>query len=69
MKRIEALLAATVLAIITPEVPGAEYVVPGWPASSPGSVWREVSQDRLVPAEWVGREPIYAWEAKVYTTT
>ena len=53
----------------TPAVPGAEYVVPGWPASAPGSVWREVSQDRLVPAEWVGREPIYAWEAKVYTTT
>ena len=25
-----------------------------------------ITQDRDVPREWVGREPIYAWEAKVY---
>ncbi|MCW3097990.1 MAG: hypothetical protein JWL77_3608 [Chthonomonadaceae bacterium] len=45
----------------------AEYVVPNWPATPPGRQWREVTQDRLVPQEWVGREPIFSWEAKVYT--
>ncbi len=44
----------------------AEYVVPGWPATPPGKRWREVTQDRDVPAAWVGREPLYPWEAKVY---
>ena len=44
-----------------------EYVVPDWPATPPGRQWREVSQARLVPQEWVGREPIFPWEAKVYT--
>ncbi len=47
--------------------PGAEYRVPGWPETPPGRIWREVTQDRIVPAEWVGREPIFPWEAKVYT--
>jgi pullulanase len=47
--------------------PGAEYVVPNWPATPPGRQWKEVTQDRIVPPEWVGREPLYAWEAKVYT--
>jgi pullulanase len=47
--------------------PGDEYVVPHWPATPPGRRWREVTQDRVVPAEWAGREPLYAWEAKVYT--
>lgn len=46
----------------------AEYVVPGWPATPAGKQWREVTQDRVVPPEWVGREPIFPWEAKVYTT-
>ncbi len=46
----------------------AEYVVPGWPATWPGTQWREVTQDRIVPPDWVGREPIFPWEAKVYTT-
>lgn len=46
--------------------PGAEYRVPNWPATPPGKKWREISQARDVPAEWVGREPIFAWEAKVY---
>ena len=46
----------------------AEYVVPGWPATPPGKQWREVTQARVVPPEWIGREPIFPWEAKVYTT-
>lgn len=48
--------------------PDAEYRVPNWPATPPGKTWREVTQARAVPTEWVGREPIYPWEAKVYTT-
>ena len=28
--------------------------------------WREVTQDRDVPDEWVGQEPESPWEAKVY---
>jgi 1,4-alpha-glucan branching enzyme len=44
----------------------AEYVVPNWPATPPGRRWREMTQDREVPPAWVGREPIYPWEAKVY---
>jgi 1,4-alpha-glucan branching enzyme len=43
-----------------------EYRVPNWPATPPGRQWREVSQGRDVPAEWIGREPLFAWEAKVY---
>jgi pullulanase len=44
----------------------AEYRVPNWPATPAGLRWREITQARDVPAEWVGREPIFAWEAKVY---
>jgi pullulanase len=44
----------------------AEYVVPDWPGTPPGTRWREVTQDRDVPAAWAGREPLYPWEAKVY---
>jgi pullulanase len=40
--------------------------VHNWPATPPGRHWREITQDRDVPPEWVGREPLYAWEAKVY---
>jgi pullulanase len=47
--------------------PLAEYRVPNWPATPAGRQWREVTQARPVPEEWIGREPIYAWEAKVYT--
>lgn len=48
------------------DTPGPEYVVPNWPdRSAPG--WREVSQKRDVPPEWVGREPLMRWEAKIYT--
>ncbi len=47
--------------------PGAEYRVPNWPATPAGRHWREVTQDRAVPEEWIGKEPIFPWEAKVYT--
>jgi glycosidase len=50
----------------TPPGPFAEYVVPSWPPTPPGRRWREVTQARDVPPEWVGREPIFSWEAKVY---
>ncbi len=49
-----------------PFSPGAEYFVPNWPATPPGKSWREVPQDRDIPPEKVGREPIFPWEAKVY---
>lgn len=44
----------------------AEYRVHNWPAAPAGRRWREVTQEREVPPEWVGREPIFPWEAKVY---
>ncbi len=47
--------------------PAAEYVVPNWPATPAGRHWREVPQQRDVRPDQVGREPIFAWEAKVYT--
>jgi len=52
----------------TPDRDGAhaEYVVPNWPSTPAGKRWREVSQDREVPSEWIGREPLFPWEAKVY---
>jgi glycosidase len=43
-----------------------EYRVPNWPATPPGRQWREVSQARDVPDAWVGREPLFRWEAKAY---
>ena len=46
---------------------GGEYHVPGWPSTPGGRHWHEVTQDRDVPADWVAREPLYPWEAKVYT--
>jgi pullulanase len=49
-----------------PTDPASEYVVPNWPATPAGAEWREVTQDRAVPEDWVGREPLYPWEAKVY---
>src|SRR5205085_464615 len=48
--------------------PRAEYVVPNWPGTPPGRAWREVTRDRPVRPDQVGREPIFSWEAKVYTT-
>ena len=52
----------------TPGAPSstAEYVIPHWPPTPPGKQWREITQDRTIAAEWVGREPIFPWEAKVY---
>lgn len=49
-----------------PSSPHAEYRVHNWPATPPGRKWREITQERDVPPEWVGREPIFPWEAKVY---
>lgn len=51
----------------TPPGPNAEYLVHNWPTTPPGRKWREISQERDVSAVWVGREPIFAWEAKIYT--
>lgn len=45
---------------------GEQYVIPNWPGKELDG-WREVSQTRDVPTEWVGKEPLMAWEAKVYT--
>ncbi|KAB5580244.1 putative alpha amylase, catalytic domain subfamily [Coniochaeta sp. 2T2.1] len=45
---------------------GERYVIPNWPSRELDG-WREVSQKREVPTEWVGREPLMAWEAKMYT--
>lgn len=47
--------------------PGAEYRVFNWPATPLGREWIEITQERTVSANFVGREPIYPWEAKVYT--
>jgi pullulanase len=46
--------------------PASEYRVPNWPTTPAGRRWREITQDRDVPSAWVGREPIFPWEAKVY---
>jgi hypothetical protein len=47
--------------------PSAEYVVPNWPQTPPGRQWREVTQRRAVAPHQIGQEPIFPWEAKVYT--
>ena len=49
-----------------PAAPEAEYVVANWPVTPAGRHWREVTQARDVPDDWIGREPLYAWEAKIY---
>ena len=59
-------VVANFSAFTTPPGPAAEYVVHNWPAAPPGRRWRDISQDRDVPIEWVGREPIFSWEAKIY---
>jgi pullulanase len=46
--------------------PSAEYRVHNWPTTPDGKKWREITQQRDVPDDWVAREPIFAWEAKVY---
>jgi 1,4-alpha-glucan branching enzyme len=49
-----------------PNSPSAEYRVSNWPDTPAGRKWREITQQRDVPSEWVAREPIFPWEAKVY---
>jgi pullulanase len=46
--------------------PTPEYRVHNWPATPAGKKWREITQERDIPPEWVGREPLFPWEAKVY---
>ena len=46
--------------------PHAEYVVSHWPAAPSNRRWREVPQERWVEDGRAGREPLFAWEAKVY---
>lgn len=48
------------------DTPGNEYFVPNWPERE-RSDWREITQNRDVPQDWVGREPLLHWEVKVYT--
>jgi pullulanase len=54
--------------------PGADYRIPTWPATPAGKRWIEVTQGdpgtpgRPVAPAFVGREAIFAWEAKVYTS-
>lgn len=50
-----------------PGNPASEYRVPNWPFTPAGKRWREISQERDVPPQWIGREPIFPWEAKIYT--
>lgn len=50
-----------------PFAPTSEYCVNAWPQTPPGKHWWEVTQDRMIFTEWIGREPIFPWEAKVYT--
>lgn len=45
--------------------PNSEYAIPNWPGRDDFD-WREVCQGRDVPKAWVGREPLFPWEAKVY---
>jgi glycosidase len=52
----------------TPAGPSASYLVANWPPTPAGWHWREVGQDREVPQGWIGREPLFSWEAKVYAT-
>lgn len=49
--------------------PGSEYFVPNWPNTPAGKHWSEVTQKeggRDVKTGRHNREPIFAWEAKVY---
>ena len=48
--------------------PGTDYRIPTWPGPVPaGKKWVEVTQGRDVHPDFVGREAIFSWEAKVYT--
>lgn len=52
-----------------PTNPSAEYVVPNWPATPEGYRWHEVTQEKWVASDRIGREPIYPWSAQVYALT
>ncbi|TLD26090.1 glycoside hydrolase family protein [Venturia nashicola] len=45
---------------------GTEYHIPNFPERD-RSDWREIAFNRTVEQGWAGREPLYHWEAKVYT--
>jgi 1,4-alpha-glucan branching enzyme len=47
--------------------PDFEYRVLNWPETPVDKQWQEITQEREVPDAWIGREPIFPWEAKVYT--
>lgn len=47
--------------------PNGEYHIPNWPPTPPDKQWQEITQERTVPPEWISREGIFPWEAKVYT--
>ncbi len=49
-----------------PGNPNSKYVVPNWPGLPSGKKWREITQERDVPVQWAGKEPLFPWEAKVY---
>ena len=51
-----------------PGNPNSKYLIPSWPSLRQGKKWREITQDRDVPVEWAGKEPLFPWEAKVYAT-
>jgi len=46
---------------------GAEYIIPNWPTLPPNKQWREVTQERSIDPDKAGKEPIFPWEAKVYS--
>lgn len=48
------------------DTPGTDYVVNNWPDQDQAG-WREITQNRDVPSNWVGREPLMHREVKVYT--
>lgn len=45
---------------------GTEYNIPNFPEKD-RTDWREIAFNRTVEKGWAGREPLYHWEAKVYT--
>jgi hypothetical protein len=50
----------------TPTEPDAEYVINNWPELPEGMRWQEITQERTVPTEKAGHEPLSPWDAKVY---
>jgi pullulanase len=47
--------------------PAAEYAVPGWPGTPAGRTWIELPNHVTCRPTVLGREPVSAWGAKVYT--